>query len=93
MNKEQLVNKMAEESGLTKKASLAALNGLIEAVQNGIETDGVVSLVGFGVFEKVLRKARPCMSFKTMKMETLPEHYAVRFRPSKIFKNELKETE
>ena len=50
MNKAELVSKMAEKSGLTKKEAEAALNAFMSSVQ--------VQLVGFGTFETRERAAR-----------------------------------
>ncbi|QUH25075.1 HU family DNA-binding protein [Serpentinicella alkaliphila] len=58
MNKADLVSKMAEKSGLTKKDAEAALNAFMESVEGALEVGEKVQLVGFGTFEVRERKPR-----------------------------------
>ncbi|EQJ56819.1 DNA-binding protein HU [Clostridioides difficile P32] len=51
MNKAELVSKMAEKSGLTKKEAEAALNAFMSSVQDALVNNEKVQLVGFGTFE------------------------------------------
>ncbi|BES65974.1 HU family DNA-binding protein [Gottschalkiaceae bacterium SANA] len=58
MNKAQLIAKMADKCGLSKKDSEAALNAFIESVEEALIAEEKVQLVGFGTFEVRERKAR-----------------------------------
>ena len=58
MNKAELVSKMAEKSGLTKKEAEAALNSFMESVEDALVEGEKVQLVGFGTFETRARAAR-----------------------------------
>lgn len=58
MNKAELVSKMAEKSGLTKKEVEAALNAFMSSVQDALVNNEKVQLVGFGTFETRERAAR-----------------------------------
>lgn len=58
MNKAELVSKMAEKSGLTKKEAEAALNAFMSSVQDALVNNEKVQLVGFGTFETRERAAR-----------------------------------
>lgn len=59
MNKAELVSKMAEKSGLTKKeAEGFALNAFMSSVQDALVNNEKVQLVGFGTFETRERAAR-----------------------------------
>lgn len=58
MNKADLVSKMAEKSGLTKKDAEAALNAFMESVEGSLVGGDKVQLVGFGTFEVRERKPR-----------------------------------
>lgn len=58
MNKAELVTKMAQLSGLTKKDSEAALNAFMKAVEESLVQEEKVQLVGFGTFETRDRAAR-----------------------------------
>lgn len=58
MNKAELVSKMAEKSGLTKKEAEVALNAFMSSVQDALVNNEKVQLVGFGTFETRERVAR-----------------------------------
>ena len=57
MNKAELVSKMAEKSGLTKKEAEAALNAFMKSVEEALVAGDKVQLVGFGTFETRERAA------------------------------------
>ncbi|MBO6232612.1 MAG: HU family DNA-binding protein, partial [Clostridia bacterium] len=50
MNKAELVNAMATETGLSKKDTEATLNAFVNAVTKELSKKGKVQLVGFGTF-------------------------------------------
>jgi DNA-binding protein HU-beta len=59
MKKGQLIEKIAEDAGISKSNAGAVLNAFIEAITKAIKKkDGKISLAGFGSFVKIKRKAR-----------------------------------
>lgn len=58
MNKTELVDAIAKETGLTKKDSEAALKAFIETVTKTLKKGDEVALVGFGTFAVGKREAR-----------------------------------
>ena len=58
MNKTELVATIANETGLTKKDSEAAVKAFIDVVSEELKKGGKVQLVGFGTFEISQRAAR-----------------------------------
>ena len=58
MNKAELVAKMAEKSGMTKKDTEVALNSFMASVEEALVAGEKVQLVGFGTFETRERAAR-----------------------------------
>lgn len=58
MNRSELVAKIAEKTGLTKKDSEKALGAFIESVTEALANKDKVQLVGFGTFETRRREAR-----------------------------------
>ena len=58
MNKSQLVAKVAEKAGLTKKDAEKAVNGLFASVQEALVSGDKVQMIGFGTFEVKARAAR-----------------------------------
>ena len=51
MNKTDLINVVASESGLNKKQAEAAVNATIDAIANALKAGDKVQLIGFGTFE------------------------------------------
>ncbi len=58
MNKADLVASVANETKLTKKEAEAAVNAVINGIQDALKNDDKVQLIGFGTFEVRTRKAR-----------------------------------
>ena len=58
MNKSELVDSIAEKSGLNKTQAGDALNAVMESVGQALEAGDSISLVGFGTFSVKDRKAR-----------------------------------
>ena len=58
MNKKELIEVMAEKSGLTKKDAERALTAFIDTTKETLKKGDKVSLVGFGTFEVRERAAR-----------------------------------
>lgn len=51
MNKAELVNAIANETGLSKKDTEATINSFVNVVTNALEDKDKVQLIGFGTFE------------------------------------------
>jgi DNA-binding protein HU-beta len=51
MNKSDLIQTVAEKSGLTKKESTSAVDAIINGISDSLAKGESVQLVGFGTFE------------------------------------------
>jgi DNA-binding protein HU-beta len=58
MNKSELIDAMANESGLSKVDAKKALDGFVTAVTGALKAGDKVSLVGFGSYSVAERAAR-----------------------------------
>ena len=58
MNKAELVDAIAKQTGLSKKDSEKAVTAFVDAVTKTLKKKGKVQLVGFGTFETAKRAAR-----------------------------------
>ena len=58
MNKAELVAAVAEKTNSTKKDAEAAINALLETVEESLVKGNKVQIIGFGTFETRKRKAR-----------------------------------
>lgn len=58
MNKTELIERVAQETGFTKKDSGKAVEAVISAITGSLKSGDKVSLVGFGTFDIRKREAR-----------------------------------
>ena len=58
MNKSELIDAIAADSGLSKADAGRALDGFTSAVSGALNDGGAVSMVGFGTFSVKHRAAR-----------------------------------
>ncbi|MFC1858097.1 HU family DNA-binding protein [Thermodesulfobacteriota bacterium] len=87
MTKAELIEKMAKDAGISKTAANAALNSFIGNVTKALKKkDGKVTLVGFGTFQKVRRKARKGRNPKTGEPLKIKAKNVVKFKPGKQLK-------
>ena len=87
MNKSDLIAKMAEKAGLSKKDAEKALNAFVESVEETLVEGDKVQLVGFGTFEVRSRKARTGRNPKDPgKVIEIPASKAPVFKAGKAFK-------
>jgi len=86
MTKQDLIEMVAKGASISKTAAAAAVDAFIEGVMKGAKK-GKLTLVGFGSFEKVKRKARKGRNPQTGKEINIPAKNAVKFKPGKKFKD------
>ncbi|MDO4251062.1 MAG: HU family DNA-binding protein [Moraxella sp.] len=87
MNKSELIDAIAEQSGLTKADSTKALNAFIESVTDAMKRNDDVVLVGFGTFSVRERAARTGRNPKTKEAIQIPASKAVGFKAGKGLKD------
>ena len=90
MTKKDLVGKMAENAGISKAAAERALAGAIEAIEQTLKKGDKVSLVGFGTFSTVQRKAREGRNPQTGKAMKIKARKAVKFKAGKRLADKVK---
>ena len=90
MKKDELIAQMAEAAGITKVQAGKALAAMTEGVVDALKgEDGKISLIGFGTFVKVHRKARQGVNPATGAKIEIKESNVVRFRPGKQLKTQV----
>ena len=91
MTKPELIDKMAKEAGITKVQANSALASFIDSVKVTLKKkDGKLTLVGFGTFTKVRRKARTGRNPQTGADLIIKGHRVVRFLVGKTLKRLVK---
>jgi len=83
MNKAELVQEVANQTGLTKKTSREAVDAIISAITDSLGREERVTLVGFGTFQVMERKARTGVNPQTRQAITIPAKKVPKFRPGK----------
>ncbi len=59
MNKEQLINAIAQKTTTTKRDASQILDALSDTIMEAVAEGEKITLVGFGTFEPRERKERP----------------------------------
>ena len=89
MNKSQLIEAVAEKSGMKKKEAEAVINAVTETIATAMKNGDKVQLVGFGTFEVKERNARTGRNPKTGETITVPASKHPAFSASKALKEQL----
>jgi len=89
MNKAELISAVAQQSGLTKKDSEAAIDALVSVIEEALANQEKVVLVGFGTFETKNRAARKGRNPQTGKTITIPATKAPVFKAGKALKDRV----
>ena len=88
MTKAELVDKAAKEAKISKVAAAAAINSFMDGITKALKKkDGKVTLVGFGTFSKVRRKARKGRNPQTGAPIKIKATNVVKFRAGKKLKD------
>ena len=86
MNKAQLIEKVATETGMTKAQTERMLDSTFDIIRKSVKKGDDVKLVGFGTFAKSKRKARTGRNPQTGKAIKIPAAWYPKFRPGAEFK-------
>ncbi|MCI6703383.1 MAG: HU family DNA-binding protein [Prevotellaceae bacterium] len=81
MNKTQLIDKIAEGSGLTKADSKKALDATLAAIKDLLAKGDKLALVGFGTFSVNERPARTGINPSNKQKITIAAKKVVKFKP------------
>ena len=83
MNKAQLVSEVSKKTGLSKKDATNAVNATIDAIKKNVKRG--VTLIGFGTFKIVKRKARTGRNPQTGEKIRIKAKNVVKFKAGKGF--------
>ncbi len=90
MNKEELVERIASKTGLTKKDAMDAINTTLDTVTMTLRKGDKVTLVGFGTFLVRRLRARDGRNPQTGARIKIPAKKVPRFTPGKELKAAIK---
>lgn len=80
MNKAELINAIAAESGLSKADSKKALDAFISTVSQTLKSGDKISLVGFGTFSVAERAERTGINPSTKAAITIAAKKVAKFK-------------
>lgn len=92
MNKQDLIDAMAEAAAISKTAAEAAFNKLTDCITETLAKGDKVSIIGFGNWEVGHRAARDGRNPQTGATIKIPAQNTVRFKVGKKFKDAVKES-
>jgi nucleoid DNA-binding protein len=87
MNKQELIAKVAKDTGGTKSMAALAVDSVIEGITKALKKGDSVTFVGFGTFKTSNRKARTARNPQTGAPIKIPKRKAVRFVAGKALKS------
>ncbi len=85
MTKQDLVNTVAEQTGLNSYQVKEVIEHSLDAIRNKVAVGEMVTLRGFGTFQTKQRKAKPARNINTGETILVPARKVVVFKPSKDF--------
>lgn len=87
MTKAELVNRIAEQAGISKKAGGLVLDSVVGAVLEALKKkEGKIRIADLGTFRVIKRKARAGVNPQTRQKIKIPASKAPRFTASRALK-------
>jgi len=87
MTKADLVEKVAERTGLTRTDVSVVVDSFLDTVKKTLEGGHNIEIRGFGTFKIKLRKSRKARNPRTGEVVPVPDRKVPVFKPSNEFKN------
>lgn len=92
MNKQEIINNIAEEYGLTKVQAKAIFEQIFEDITAAFrskKTDNKIQIPGFGTFKMDKRPARTGRNPRTGESMKIPAKQVVKFKASKTLSDKI----
>ncbi|KKL23852.1 hypothetical protein LCGC14_2421250 [marine sediment metagenome] len=86
MNKAELIEQVASQTGLAKRTAREAVDAVVSAISDCLTRGEKVTLVGFGTFGVRQRKARTGRNPQTGATIQIPAKRVAKFLPGKTLK-------
>lgn len=90
MTREELIEKIASDAGISKKEGAAALKATLEGISGALAKGDGLTLVGFGTFSVSQRSARTGRNPQTGATINIPASKGVKFKAGKALKDAVK---
>ena len=89
MNKQELIKKIAAETGVSQKEAASVLESTMSNIMEAVAAGDKVQLIGFGTFEGRKREARTGINPVTKEKIEIKASVVPTFKPSTNFKSKL----
>ena len=90
MNKHELIDKIAKDTGLTKTHANAAVESFLDGIKRSLKKGDTITFVGFGTFKTSIRKARVARNPRTGEPIKIAKRRVPRFSAGKALKDLVK---
>lgn len=87
MNKNELVRAIANKARITLKDASVALDGVLDAITDGLNAGEKIQISGFGTFEIKEKPAREGINPKTQEKISIPATKIPTFKFGKAYKD------
>ena len=91
MNKKELVNVVAETSGITKVDAGNFVQAFMASITKALSKSEPITLVGFGSFQTVKRPARLCRDIRSGKPIKVISKKVIKFRTGSALSEKIQE--
>lgn len=90
MTKAEIVSKISERIGVEKTITSSVVESLMFEIKESVKNNESVFLRGFGSFSAKERKEKTGRNISKNTTIIIPAHHIPSFKPSKTFKEEVK---
>ena len=90
MNKAELVRTIAAQTSVKAKDIEVVIRSFTDVVMDAVARGEKISLIGFGSFSKITRKARQGLNPATKQKMQIPKKTVPKFTPGKLFQDKVK---
>ncbi|HEY8513025.1 MAG TPA: HU family DNA-binding protein [Cyclobacteriaceae bacterium] len=93
MTKADVINEIAEKTGVDKADVTASVEAFFSVVKSSMANGHNIYIRGFGSFVNKKRKKKIARNISRNTALVIDEHYIPSFKPAKIFVNKIKTSE
>ena len=87
MNKSELIERVAELTGMTREEATRAVNAILEEISQTLSQGGSVNLLGFGKFSAIRQAARMGRNPKTGEEIEIRAKFRPKFQAGKVLRD------
>ena len=90
MTKQELIARIAQDTGATKASASATVDSLLDSITRALKKGDAITFVGFGTFKTTQRRARLSRNPRTGDAIKIPKRRVVRFTAGKALKSAVR---